>query len=377
MDKINCRWIGALFDSSGYASASRSYIQALLQNPNINLTLGACSFETTMKTNHGPLQETIKSLLNRPIPYKIQIIHLTPENYERFIKNGVYNIAYTTWETDILPEGWVKAINSMDEVWVPSYWNRKIFIENGIKKPIKVIPHVLSPMDMSNISPLELDGEIGDDTYCFYSIFQWHERKNPVGLLKAYLSEFKSEEKVCLLLKTYRLDTSVAEQNIIKQDISNIKHALHLNNYPKMRFFGTLLNSSQMKGLHKRGDCFVLAHRSEGFGLPLAESMLLGKPTIGSEYSGNLDFMNNSNSFLIPCQETPVYNMMFPHYNGSMTWGDPSVSELKKIMRYCYENRDAAAQRAVQGMKDIKEKYSPEIVSSMIVNRLREILKGS
>lgn len=371
MAKINLRWVGALFDSSGYASASRSYVQALLQNSEVDLTLGAATFETTMRTSHGPLQETMKGLLNKPLAYKMQVVHLTPENYAAMKEKDKYNIAYTTWETDKLPHGWVEACNSMDEIWVPSSWNKKCFASSGVTKPIVVVPHCVPPMDMTDAIPLETD--LPEDTYCFYSIFQWLERKNPIGLLKAYLSEFKANENVCLLIKSYRLDSSVAEQDIIKQDIANTKQAMRLKEYPQMRFFGTLLSSTQMKGLHARGNCFVLPHRAEGFGIPLAESMLLGKPTISSGYSGNLDFMDNSNSFLIPCQETPVYNMIFPHYDSSMTWGDPDISKLKKLMRYCFEHRAEAAKRAAQGKKDIEERYNLKAISSIIVDRLKEI----
>lgn len=375
MPRINLKWIGPYGDSSGYASASRSYIKALIKAPEINLSLESKSFEN-IKTSHESFLNLIQPFVNKAIMPSVQIVHLTPENYAGLVNKQIYSIGYTTWETDKLPSGWAEACNLMDEIWVPSNWNKKVFKSSGVTKPITVIPHCVDSSENINISKLELDEDITDDIYCFYSIFQWHERKCPVGLLKAYLTEFKPDEKVCLLIKSYRMNTSPSEQIIIKQDIANIKQALHLENYPKMRFFGTLLNPDQMFGLHTRGDCFVLPTRAEGFGIPYAEAMALGKPTIGTNYSGHLDFMNNSNSFLIPCQETPVYNMIFPHYTGDMTWCDPDITKLKSLMRYCFENRQEAINRGIQAKKDMQEKYNSKTIANLIVTRLREIKKG-
>jgi glycosyltransferase involved in cell wall biosynthesis len=300
------------------------------------------------------------------------VTHLTPENYPSFRpEKGIYSVCYTVWETDRLPKQWVELINTMDEVWVPSSWNKELFELSGVTKPVVVIPHCMRVTSLNDAANLDLG--VGADTYIFYSIFQWLERKNPGCLLKAYLTEFKPEENVCLVLKTYRLDTSNTEQNLIKEDISTIKKGLRLGDYPQLRFFGNLLSSEHMKGLHKRGDCFVLPHRAEGFGIPFAEAMAFGKPTIGSEYSGNLEFMDKSNSFLIKCNETPVYNMLFPHYNGQMTWGDPSVSHLKQLMRYCFTHREEAKAIAEKGRADIIEKLAPTKIADMIYHRLAEI----
>lgn len=368
---VGLKWVGPLFDSSGYASASRGYIGALIEHPEISLSLGAVTFEKTMKTTHGPLQDKMKSLLDTEVPHKIQVTHLTPENYPHTKAKDKYNVCYTVWETDRLPSQWVELINTMDEVWVPSTWNKKLFEKSGVNKPVVVIPHCIAPPDMSNAADLDLG--VDPETYVFYSIFQWIERKNPACLLKAYLTEFKPEEKVCLVLKTYRLDTSNSEQNLIKEDISTIKRGLRLGDYPQLRFFGNLLSAEHMKGLHKRGDCFVLPHRAEGFGIPFAEAMSFGKPTIASNYSGNLEFMNHGNSFLIKCHETPVYNMLFTHYNGGMTWGDPSIGHLRELMRFCFQNRNEAKTIAERGKSDVLENLAPTKIANMIHSRLVEI----
>ena len=370
MNKINLRWVGPFSDSSGYAVAARGYIEGLLTSEEIELTLSSPSFEIE-KTTHGKMDDEISRLINRPLYYQIQIIHLTPENFPLYSNKDIYTIGLTTWETDRLPPQWVELCNSMNEIWVPSTWNKKVFLSSGVTCPITVIPHGVSLPDITNACYLNF--EVGDSTYLFYSIFQWLERKAPQRLLLAYLSEFKPEEDVCLALKTYRLNTSSQEQAIIKQEISFLKESMRLKKYPALRFLGGLLSDEFMMGLHERGDCMVFPTRAEGFSLTAAAAMSHGNPVITTNYSGHLDFMNKTNSYLIDYQETPVCNMLFPLYTGDMIWAEPDVVHLRKLMRFCFENQEKAIKVGKRAQKDIAENLNWKKVTSMIVNRLKEI----
>jgi glycosyltransferase involved in cell wall biosynthesis len=369
--KIGVRYVGPALDVSGYASACRNYIDALIDSGEVDLTVKPVSFEQ-QKTTHGKLAQKIEPFINRSLKYKIQIIHLTPENYPIHVKPNCYNIGYTVWETEQLPNQWATLCNKMDEIWVPSQWNVKVFKESGVTVPVYKVPHVISIPDMSDMKPITIGAD--RDTYVFYSILQWIERKGATSLLKAYLTEFNSDENVCLALKAYRLNTSGKEQEIIKQDIGRIKKALNLKEFPPIFFFGNLLPAEYMKGFHSRGDCFVSAHRAEGWGICPAEAMSLGKPVIATGYSGNLEFMNEENSFLVRCQRTPVFNMLFPAYHGRMTWGDPDIMHLRKLMRYCYENQKEAKAKGVIAKKFIEENLNKKRIGSLITNRLKEIV---
>lgn len=373
MSKIPCKWVGPILDSSGYASATRNYVCSLIQSDQVDLTVDIASFEQ-QKTTHGMLQKMIEPYIGKRIPHKIQITHLTPENYPSVRSQGKYNIAYTVWETDMLPKEWTELCNTMDEIWVPSNWNKEIFAMCGVNKPIYVIPHIIPIPDLTDMKNISMG--VDDDIFVFYSIFQWIERKNPLGLLRAFLTEFSPKEKVCLALKTYRIDCSAKEQAIIKQDIANVKRGLNLPEYPQVRFFGTLLPFEYMKGFHNRGNCFVLAHRAEGFGIPHAEAMSYGKPVIATKYGGNLEFMNEENSFLIKYQKTPVTNMIFPIYHGHMTWADPDLMCLRRTMRDVFNNRKLAETKGEKAKRFIKENLNSKRVGDLIIKRLKEIAKG-
>jgi glycosyltransferase involved in cell wall biosynthesis len=192
-------------------------------------------------------------------------------------------------------------------------------------------------------------------------------------LLRAYLSEFQATEEVVLVLKSYRVDTSEPERQIIRNDIQTVKKSLRLNSYPPVVFFPQLMTSDEIKSLHARGDCFVLPHKGEGFGIPLAEAMSYGKPTISTNYGGNLEFMDHENGYLIDYQMTPVYGMIFPNYHGKMNWAEPSTGHLKKIMREVFENQKAAVEKGLLGRQTIKENFNKKVIGGLMLQRLRKI----
>lgn len=369
---IPLRWIGPVFDTSGYASATRGYLRGLIESKEFDLSVGAVTFEKE-KTTHGNFTDLVKPVLNREIEFDIQVTHLTPENYPGVRnKDALYNIAYTVWETDRLPHSWVELCNLMDEIWVPSEWNVEVFRKSGVTKHIHVVPHIIEVKE--NVPTQKVSLGVDDDTFVFYSIFQWIERKNPIALLKAYLTEFTADEKVCLALKSYRVNATAQEQSLIKQEIARVKKALNMPTaFPEMRFFGKLLTAEQMAGFHDRGDCFVLPHRGEGFGIPHAEAMALGKPVIATGYSGNLEFMNKENSYLVDHQLTPVCNMIFPNYFGYMNWAEPSVSHLRALMREVYEHQQEAKKVGERGKQDVSERLSRTRIVQNIVDRVKQI----
>lgn len=368
---IKLKYVSACADSSGYGAAARGYIVSLLETEQVDLTCECVSFEQE-KTTHGSVGEKIKPYIGKKdVDYKIQVVHLTPENFPRFVQPGIYNIGYCAWETNKLPDQWADYCNTMDEIWVPSDYNIKAFQDSGVIKPIYKILHGIEMPDTTGIPPLSIGSS--NSTFVFYYIAQWIERKNPLGLLKAYFTEFQNNEDVNLVLKTYRLNTSQAEQDIIKSSVAAVKKALNMKQYPPVTFFGNLLPREYMKALHLRGDCFVFPVRSEGFGIPAAEAFSYGKPVITTRYGGVLEFANDKNSFLVNCHEVPVYGMIFGNYNGSMIWAEPDIMDLRKQMRYVFEHKEEAKKRAEKGRMFIQERLNWKRIGQDMIDRLKVI----
>ena len=367
-------YVSACFDASGYAEAARNHIAAL-DSVGVKVAVDPVSFEG-FKSDLGKLGVLVSSMVNQKAKNDIQILHLTPENYNRYINRGRYNIGYCAWETDKLPEQWIPLINQCDELWVPCEHNVKAFKDSGITKPVFSMPH---PLDLNYVEQVDASNSVfanvSDNDYIFYSIFQWTERKNPLGLLKAYLTEFDRDENVVLVLKTYLANPgSPQESNKIKTLIKDIKARLYLRSYPKILLVSSLLSRQQIQALHAEGDCFISTHRCEGFGLPIAEAMLAGNPVITTGYGGPADFVQkNKTGFPIDYRLTPCYGMPWPTYTGKMLWADPDVMNTREHMRYIYENQEKAKLIGCQGQEFLKKNYNWEILGNKMKNRLLEI----
>ena len=94
-------------------------------------------------------------------------------------------------------------------------------------------------------------------------------------------------------------------------------------------------------------DAYVSLHRSEGLGLTMAEAMLMGKPVIATNFSGNVDFMDDSNSLLVR-HELVKLGKPIPPYDADLEWAEPSVEHAAQLMRRVYEDQEWARGRGAR-----------------------------
>jgi len=316
---VSVTYIGPLADNSGYAEAARGNINALTK-VGINVQPKAISFEN-FRSGLGKKGKLVQNLTekNKDLKTNIQIIHLTPQNFPRFHNPNKYNIAYTTWETNKLPLEWVKLINSMDEVWVPSQHNVKMFKNSGITIPIFSVPHSIEEAGIET-KELTLQG-VEEKDFIFYSIFQWLERKNPIAQLLAYLTEFTSDEDVVLVLKTYLMKPGDETQSeLIKSTILTIREKVWLPNPPRVLLLTDLLSTGELHDLHRRGDCYISSTRCEGFGLPVAEAALAKNPVVVTGYGAQSELVKHGiTGYTTSYMMTPCSGMPWPTYTGKMS----------------------------------------------------------
>jgi glycosyltransferase involved in cell wall biosynthesis len=141
-----------------------------------------------------------------------------------------------------------------------------------------------------------------------------------------------------------------------------------------IKILDKVLDSEEIKALYVAADCYVSLHRSEGFGLTMAEAMALGKPVIATAYSGNMDFMTPSNSYLVKYSLTEIDRDYGPYKKG-MVWAEPDIDDAARLMRYVYENQDEARRVGAIAATYIKEHFSPESVGKMYAARIDYILR--
>lgn len=365
---IKLLYRGSITASSGYAEAARNNIMALSTQKGIDLAVSDIKLEN-WHTEQDEYADTLNALQKKKIVPEVQIIHQVPLLYRNLRLPGIKNIGYAVWETSIFPPKWVEECNLMDEIWTCCDWNVEVFKSSGVNVPIRKIEHTIS---LAQFDPNREKYQLGvsENEYVFYSIFQWTARKNPIALLKAFISEFSSNDKVVLVLKTYlRQNGNESDKREVLRLVNEVITKMRVPNPPKIQILHKSLSRSEILGLHARGDCFVLSHSSEGWGVPMFESMAMGNPTIATNFGGNLEFMNSENSYLINYTETPVYDMPWNFYDGRQMWADADIGHLKKLMRYVYENRDEAKKIGLRGRESVK-RFSWESVGKKMAKAL-------
>lgn len=371
---MNVRYTGPALDYSGYGEANRHDIAALLSvGINVSIEITRHCLEIG---EFGEIGQKIKDLA---IPYvsdyKIKILHTTPNIYGQFIEPGKYHIGRVFWETNKLPDQFAHGCKMVQEIWTGSEYNAQAIRNAGVTNiPIIIIPEVIEP---PTITPEPFKSDIRQDKdYVFYSIFEWTERKNPRALLEAYWREFQQNEKVGLVIKTYLDNFSPSKRQEIDSDIADVKKKLSLPYYPDTYLYRRMLNRNQMYRFHSQFDCFVSAHRGEGWGIPQAEAMSLGKPVISTGCGGIHEYIADV-SRLVPFSLVPLSgnNRNKQWYCDDQQWAEVDISKLREYMRWAFENRQESIDMGLRSQTFIQANFSPGIVGQRMYDRLLEVEK--
>ncbi len=279
-------------------------------------------------------------------------------------------VCLTMFETTGLPAHWVEPCNQLDEIWVPSSFNVETFAEAGVERSrLRRVGFGIDPTlyDPDPIEPMPVPGRRG---FMFLSVFQWQARKGWPILLEAFARAFTSRDDVCLVIKSTRPrgDTGPIDDGITE---FLARRGLPRSQCAPIIVIEGAIRELDMRRLYRAADAFVLPTRGEGWGIPFMEAMATGLPTIGTRWSGHLDFMNDENSYLIDVKrfvETDHEMLKFnPEYAG-LQYAEPDTEHLIHLMRHVHKNRQAASDLGQKARRDICANWT----STQYVQRIRQ-----
>lgn len=303
--------------------------------------------------------------------YAVNVFHMNADmighamnHFGPSLLNGRFNIGYWHWELPEFPEEYCGAFQSLQEIWVPSKFVADS-ISSKAKIPVVRIPHGIrvqldSGMDRSSFA-------LPEHSYlfmCMYDTQSYQARKNPQGALQAFKLAFAPHDSnVGLVVKVNNAGLKGQELQALREQIAG---------YPNMYILDSQLSRIQVNSLLHCTDCLISLHRSEGFGLGLAEAMYLGKPVIATGWSGNADFMHASNSCPVNYELVRVAQDYGP-YKANQLWAEPDLSHAAALMRQVVETPSWRKQIAAAGQKTIREFYSPELAGTKMIERLQRL----
>lgn len=377
---MNVKYLGPIRDYSGYGETSRHHVAAL-NAAGVEVDVKPVMY-TLDNSDFGEIGKLVNGLVNRKLDCKIKLLHTTPDQFPKYIERGKYHVGFMYWETDKVPREFADGLKMCDEIWTASEANEQAIRNAGVDRPVYKFPQPLE-VDREEAKPFSITDFNG---YLFYSIFEWTERKNPRALLEAYYREFQNGENIGLMIKTYHKNFTDANKRMITKFVLDLKREMALPKYPPVFLYKELMNRNQISRFHATGDCFVSAHRGEGWGLPQVEALLAAKPMISTAYGGVHEYLDTrKTAFLVPFTMVPVKGMedFARWYTPDQKWASPKISEsdagelsgnsLRYYMRLCYEQQEAGRKVGAAGRNLVLDKFNLLTVGNLMADRLREI----
>lgn len=262
-------------------------------------------------------------------------------------------IGYTTWEAHRLPTDWVKICNSVDAIWTTSDWNKTVMTDSGVTVPVFAIKPTVSVGKLK--SP-----RVAHDRFTFLSSFQWSERKNPSGLIRAFVAAFDQNKNVRLVIKTHG-------SAVVRQEIQKIIKNTQAVSPPVIEVIDSIVDRADISKLYGMADAFVSLSHGEGWGLPAWEAAQYGLPVLHTGWSAPVEFIQTLGQ--INYNLVPIYGMeksVSPFFESSHMWAEPHLDIAVDMMRSVVDRYSDWAANAHMWQHSLCGKYSKANLVSQI-----------
>jgi len=262
------------------------------------------------------------------------------------------------WELPVAPPGWSETARMLSEMWYPSAFVRDA-LHKDINSPAYIVPHFVAqnpdPRDdyFSGLSerPLRI--------LCLADGRSSLPRKNLESAVGMFQRAFPGEENVTLCLKCRNLtlfeDQTRGLMELIRRD-------------PRIELIDQTLPQPDLDRLIETHDIMLSAHRAEGFGLHLAEAMAAGRAAVATGWSGNLEFMAEDNSVLLPYSMVSVQDDSGIYADfGHTEWAEADLDAGAAALRALYADPGRLKRIAQAGHASISSSLSPSNYSRALL----------
>ncbi len=326
--------------------------------------------------DYGNLPQGIKYPVS-VLFYNVNVLQNISASELAELTGNRYTIGYWFWELSQMPDVWADQFERINEIWVATRYVQEAMLRTG-HKPVHVIP---TPVEITaSSSPQRAQFGIPENRYTFlfsFSATSSDARKNPWGVISAFERAFgakKRKDGPLLVMKVHHADMFPSMQKELRKQVARVGGILLENAYTRQ----------EVNDLLACADVYASLHRGEGLGLGMAEAMSLGKPVIGTAYSGNVDFMKPDNSYLVDYQLRPITNEDHRHnqaaaefYTPGLTWAEPDIDQAAAYMQHLYEDPAEGRARGQRAAAYIKEHYSRAAVARKINERLASLYQNT
>jgi glycosyltransferase involved in cell wall biosynthesis len=302
---------------------------------------------------------------------EINIFHINGDEIERTLNHlgplpPGYNIVVPFWELPRYPAEWALQLQRFDEVWAASEYIRSS-VTAAVDRPVNHMP-LATEITIDWFRGRRYFG-IPESAYAFLFFFDCRShisRKNPLAVVECFrrLLVARPWAHTCLVIKLHGSETAAAAMSEFLAELRGSDS--------RVIILDKTIQEAEVHNLIRCCDAFVSLHRSEGFGLGLAEAMYLGLPVIGTGYSGNLDFMTSENSILVDYHLIAVAPDAYPHAENQQ-WAEPNLSAATGRMIELVDDPDAGRTLGARASRSMRVGFSYRAAGLRYAKRLEEI----
>ncbi len=388
---------------SGYGDMSRDIIRHLIEYDKFDVKVVSVNWgDTPMNAldNNNPKDKMILDrILTTPLTKQPELfVTITiPSEFERI---GKYNIGITAGiETTIASAQWIESCNKMDVVFTISEHSKNVLAvsqfgrkgPNGealgtlkLEKPIEVLHNCI---DQNIFKKLEYEAEVLPtvkevlqeipEKFCYLFVGHWlrgdfgEDRKNVGLLVRVFLETFKQSKTAppALILKTSGGNFSILDRKEILKKIEQIRGTVELaegQTMPNIYVLHGELTDDEMNSLynHPKVKAHVSFTKGEGFGRPLLEATISGKPVVASGWSGHMDFLNPEDALLVGGELKPVHpstvweNIIIPE----SSWFRPDIQQCANALAAVFMDYETFRKKAHKLGKENSKKFSYQTI---------------
>lgn len=386
---------------SGYGDMSRDIIRHVIEYDKYDVKVISVNWgETPMNAldeNNPQDKMILDRILTGPLTRQPELfITITiPTEFEIV---GKYNIGITAGiETTVASAQWVEACNKMDVVFTISEHSKNVLVASKYKrqgpnqedlgaleleKPIEVLHNCIN---QSIFKKLEYEADVVPsvrdvlndipEKFCYLFVGHWlrgdfgEDRKNVGFLVRVFFETFKqigsNQQKPALILKTSGGNFSILDRKEILKKIDSIRSSVQLTEgqtLPNVYLLHGELTDEEMNSLynHPKIKSHISLTKGEGFGRPLLEASISGKPIIASGWSGHMDFLNAEDAVLVGGELKPIHPSSV--WDGIIikesSWFTPDIQQSANAMAAVFSDYETFRKKAHKLGKENFKKFS-------------------
>jgi glycosyltransferase involved in cell wall biosynthesis len=303
-------------------------------------------------------------------PHPVNIFHVDAPGMQDIdhhhgagFRRGKYNVGYWAWELPEFPDAWITHARYCDEVWAPSNFAVEAIAEK-VPVPVLVMPHAISFVRPGGDHRAKFG--LPADRFLFlfiYDLNSYTERKNPGGVIEAFRLSGLAGANASLVIKVHNVPGNEADFERLRAIAASL---------PGTVLITQTLTRSEIYELESACNCFVSLHRSEGFGLAIAESMFLGKPVIATRWSAPAEYLDEQSGCPVNARIVTLERSHGPYSKGQ-SWAEPDREHAAWWMRRVVENPAQARALGEAGRVRIETQFAPVVIGARYRRRLEAI----